>query len=89
MIDVIHTDARWKTEDFDKGPDGKPRGDEYVQAIFDSLVKSGVKRTDGIDSVVTTIETVKRTDMGDDDPADKARAAGQKSFTEAWKQPLS
>lgn len=89
MLDVIRADARWKSEDFEKGPDGK-RSDEYVQAIYDSVVKS-FARSDGIDNVVEVLEKVKRTDAveGANDPEAVARANMNKDAQSAWQKPLT
>lgn len=84
MIECIRTDARWKDADFEG------RGDEYVQAIFDAVVRDH-KRVDGIDSVVRTAETVKRSDAREtskESPAEKARREREARNRDAWKQPL-
>ena len=88
MLEVLRADARWKDDKFEDA-DGKPRSDEYIEAIFDSLVKSGVKRTDGIDDVVRTVEKVKRLDRADDkDELAEARNKMNQTARDAWKQPL-
>jgi HK97 family phage prohead protease len=84
MIDLIRMDARWKNEKFD----GK--SDDFVLGIYETVAKS-FTRTDGIDSVVETIERTKRLDSNDQtrDPEAQARANMNKDAYTAWTKPLS
>lgn len=92
QIKVIRTDAKYTDG---KAADGTPleqKSDDYVAAIFDAVCRTGVTRADGVDSVVQTLETVKRNDAkngGPKDAADIAREKMNKTAQEAWKQPLS
>jgi len=84
MLKVVRCDAAY-AEDKDIG--AKPEA--YIEAIFDSLLKSGVTRTDGIDSVTKILERVKRQDPGHKDPTSDARTKMNKTAQDAWKQPLT
>jgi hypothetical protein len=84
MLKVVRCDAAYAD---DKDIGAKPEA--YIEAIFDSLLKSGVTRTDGIDSVVKTLEGVKRKDPGQKDPTTESRAKMNKTAQDAWKQPIS
>jgi HK97 family phage prohead protease len=87
MVEIIRSDARWKDDKLESD-DGKPLGEEAIAAIYRSVSKD-FKRSDGIDSVVDTIERVKRTDGGDKDPAAESRAKMNKDLHEAWTKPLT
>jgi hypothetical protein len=84
MLKVIRTDAQYAD---DKTLDDKP--EPYIQAIFDGLTKRGVTRNDGIDSVVKSVERVKRKDSGFSDPAAENRKKMNATAQAAWKQPIS
>lgn len=85
MLRVLRADAAYAD---DKDLDGKP--EPYIQALFDGLTKKGVTRTDGIDSVVKTVEREKRRDTGGaKDPLVDARRKMNERAANAWKQPLT
>ena len=84
MLRVIRCDANYAD---DKEIGNRPEA--YIEAIFDGLLKSGVTRTDGIDSVTDALEKAKRKDPGHKDPTADARAKMNKTAQDAWKQPLS
>lgn len=83
MLKVIRADANYAD---DKALEAK--SDDYITAIFE-IVSKNFTRTDGVDNIVKTIERVKRTDMGDKDPADESRKKMNKEAQEAWRKPLN
>lgn len=91
QIKVIRTDAKYADGKAGDGTLLEQKSDDYVSAIFDAVCRSGVTRADGIDSVVQTLEIVKRTDAknGGKDAADIARDKMNATAQAAWKQPLS
>jgi HK97 family phage prohead protease len=86
---VIRTDAKYTDGLAGDGTPLDKKSDDYIAAIFDSVCKAGVTRSDGIDSVVNTLRHVQRVDAIDKD--DKlvldARAAMHKNLHEAWRTP--
>lgn len=89
MVEVLRADARWKDDKFE-GSDGKPRSDEYVEAIFDSVTKD-FKRADGVDSVVRSHDTQVRTDArnGGESPVEKARKERAERNANRWNKPAA
>lgn len=85
MVAVLRADARWKDDKFE-GSDGKPRSDEYVEAIFDSVTKD-FKRADGVDGVIRTHEEQRRSDArdGGESPVEKARKERSERNANRWK----
>lgn len=87
QLKVIRSDANYKD---DKSLD--ERSDDYIAAIFDSVTKS-FTRADGVDSVVTTVETVKRLDAKtiseDDKKVAEARAKMNERLANQWRTPAA
>jgi uncharacterized protein len=83
MLKVVHCDAAYAD---DTEIDTKP--EPYIEAVFDAVLKSGVTRSDGIDSVTKTLERVKRKDPGHKDPAAEGRSKMNQTARDAWKQPI-
>lgn len=79
MLEVIKADDKDFVE--------KDRSDDYIAATFDAVVKRGV-RVDGVDSVVKTVEEIKRLDAKDD-PVTKAYNDNMERNRTLWKQPLA
>jgi hypothetical protein len=91
MVEIIRSDARWKDDKLESD-DGKPLGEEAIAAIYRSVSKD-FKRSDGIDSVVDTIERVKRVDgkSGGKDPlaAESRAKIQQRPCTRRGSKPLT
>lgn len=87
QLKVIRSDANYKD---DKSLDEK--SDDYVSAIFDAVSKK-FTRSDGIDSVVNTVEAVKRLDAKGTSVEDKAvadaRAEMNKRLQNQWRTPAA
>lgn len=88
QIDVIRHDAK----DFnDKGPDGQPRPDAYIEARFDSILEH-VTPTESIHNLRTLIDPsrppVTRQDTRDQpriSRSEQARIANEEAMQNAWR----
>jgi uncharacterized protein len=92
QIKVIRTDTKYADGNAIDGTPLDKKPDAYVEAIFDAVCRTGVTRADGVDSVVQTLETVKRNDAkngGGKDAADIARDKMNENARNAWKQPIT
>jgi hypothetical protein len=86
QIKVLRADAKFEDGN---APDGTPlekKSPDYIAALFDNLSRSGVQRSDGVDSVVRAVERVKKVDAVDEDKelAD-ARAKANATLHNAWR----
>jgi hypothetical protein len=89
MLQAIRCDAHYTDGNASDGTPLDKKPDAYIEAIFHSVSKS-FTRADGIDSVVDAIETVKRVDAKTpsvDAEFQAARAKGNTSIANAWKDP--